>query len=44
MRVGIHEALLVGAIISEFLAAIGVASRVNLEALGLLLWMLTLIV
>lgn len=35
--------LLIGAAISFALAAAGIPSRVNLEALGLLLWVLTLL-
>jgi len=42
--IALHALLLILAFICFVLAAIGVSSRVNLVALGLALWVLTLIV
>lgn len=40
----VHFLLLVLACIVEFLAAFGVASRVNLMALGLAIWLLAVLI
>ena len=44
MKVTLDLILLIAAAICFALAAIGIASRINLVALGLLLWVLTLII
>jgi hypothetical protein len=41
---GIDLLLVIGAAVSFALAVIGIPSRINLVALGLLLWVLTLLV